>query len=251
MATKNISRSALEGGRVNHNKWDRRESHRKERSRFRGWKARVTDDPDYADERGIQPRPPVRKEFTDKLGPAYGWLASRCGRPWDEVYSELSKLFDTRKLSAWHIVHQHMLPEVDGARSDPDFGRSAERKRFVIDEDGILRDRGVGMRRYTRREPQVGPTKPQVANRVGKRRVKAEGAKRYWMLPDGAKWVRCISSYHCWRHTHHLVMEPYAGKHVAVPYHAVPKYKKSREFTKGEYAWWGGIRQRIREAFAV
>lgn len=71
MSTKDISRSALEGGRANYNKYERNESHRHERSRTKVWLDSVRVDDDAAEGSAPQPRNPVSKGFTDKLNPCY------------------------------------------------------------------------------------------------------------------------------------------------------------------------------------
>jgi len=43
------------------------------------------------------------KNFSDLLGPLRGYLRKQVGRPWDDVYSELSQHLDRRSLSGRHI----------------------------------------------------------------------------------------------------------------------------------------------------
>lgn len=51
------------------------------------------------------------KEFSDVLGPLRKYLRAQVGRPWNKVYSELSKTLDRRSLSGRHIW-QHVEWEV-------------------------------------------------------------------------------------------------------------------------------------------
>ncbi|MGK7876109.1 MAG: hypothetical protein AB4426_23280 [Xenococcaceae cyanobacterium] len=44
------------------------------------------------------------KYFSDNLGPLYGWLRSKKGQHWDDVYSELCQRLDLRTLSGQHIL---------------------------------------------------------------------------------------------------------------------------------------------------
>lgn len=44
-----------------------------------------------------------RKEFTDVLGPLYGFLRSKVGQRWDDVYSELSQKLPKTSLQYIHI----------------------------------------------------------------------------------------------------------------------------------------------------
>jgi hypothetical protein len=49
-----------------------------------------------------------RKRFGDHLAPLEGWVRKQVGRNWDDVYSEVCKLFDRRSQIKDH-VHQHLL----------------------------------------------------------------------------------------------------------------------------------------------
>jgi hypothetical protein len=48
------------------------------------------------------------KNFTDVLGPIEGYLRASCGRPWDDVFSELSKNLGQRTWPVRHILTQHV-----------------------------------------------------------------------------------------------------------------------------------------------
>ena len=43
------------------------------------------------------------KYFSDNLNPLQRFLLSRVGKPWNEVYSELSRRFDKRTLTGYHL----------------------------------------------------------------------------------------------------------------------------------------------------
>ena len=130
MATKNLARTVIEGGRAPGNTVDRRASNGVQRTNVR----RVSDalvrgaDADSA----VYPRRPViYRQFSDKLGPAERWLAGNVGRPWNKARSELFKRFDIRTTPGRHIVFDHLLPEVEEPpRRRPD---------YVVDRSGILR----------------------------------------------------------------------------------------------------------------
>src|SRR5215471_3836174 len=55
---------------------------------------------------------PHCKWFTDVLGPLEGLLRKNIGRPWDNVYSELRRGLDVRKVTGLHIF-QHLEQMVD------------------------------------------------------------------------------------------------------------------------------------------
>jgi hypothetical protein len=136
VARKNLSRTVIEGGRSYYNSWSRRASHGVERATTREWLDRVAVDLDEADATAPPARKRVHKQFHDKLGPAYRWLASQTGRPWSKVYSDLCARFDTRTIAGRHIVFDHMLLSVT-RHDDPNFNH--RRDDLVIDAHGILR----------------------------------------------------------------------------------------------------------------
>lgn len=92
MATKDFSRTVIEGGRARFNCWERRRSHRVVRARERMALAGGGD----WDGVVIARRTPVWRAFADKLAPAERYLAAQVGRPWSKVRSELFARFDTR-----------------------------------------------------------------------------------------------------------------------------------------------------------
>lgn len=49
-----------------------------------------------------------RKSFGDLLGPLEGWVFKQVGKNWDDVYSEVCRLFDRRSQIKDH-VHQHIF----------------------------------------------------------------------------------------------------------------------------------------------
>jgi len=52
------------------------------------------------------------KEFSDLIGPLRKYLRKQIGRPWNDVYSELSQVLDKRSLSGRHIW-THVFQEVE------------------------------------------------------------------------------------------------------------------------------------------
>ena len=85
MATKDLSRTVIEGGRVGFNQWARRHSHRLVRTRER----MALGGGDDWDDVVIARRTPIGRAFADKLSPAERYLAAQVGRPWSKVRSEL------------------------------------------------------------------------------------------------------------------------------------------------------------------
>ena len=61
------------------------------------------------------------KEFSDLLGPLRRYLRTQVGRPWNKVWSEMTRNLDSRSLSGQHIfdhihweVEQHVSLSPDG-----------------------------------------------------------------------------------------------------------------------------------------
>jgi len=272
MSTKNISRSALEGGRAN--KYERNESHRRERSRAKVWLDSVRFDDEAADGSVLRPRNKVGKGFTDKLNPCYRWLASHCGQPWDDVFSKLASTFDTRKLSAWHIVNQHMLSDVQGAGTARDgvVGLFSYH-RFYIDDEGILRDRGKRAWR-NRKVEHTGPSKESVlAYAKGRKVVDYMSEMKWWALPGPGKWQACTAVRgRCTiaGHLHRRIETTSAGaieKYSSPGYRSIGKgdwwrtfatehfvsqtWRAHKKFTKAELKWWESVDYRIRNLLYV
>lgn len=266
MATKNISRSAIEGGRAN--KYERNASHRHERSRSRAWLDQLRLGTESAEGSDPLPREHVSKAFTDKLGPCMGWLASHVGQPWDDVRSKLSRAFDTRKLSAWHVVNQHMLPEVRGAGTPNDTLHVYRSQRFYIDEDGLLQDHGKRVR-YSAETPHTGPSETQVLAHANGRKVmdhKIFGNK-WWALPAPGEWRTCPRYSRCAlpqklhrriETTHTSLIARYAEpglrslgqgdwwRTYTMEHWIEQSWRPHKKFSKPEIAWWDTISWDIR-----
>ncbi|NET50230.1 MAG: hypothetical protein F6K09_16255, partial [Merismopedia sp. SIO2A8] len=93
------------------------------------------------------------KYLSDHLGPLRGFLQSRVGQRWDDIYSELSQRLDRNTLTGQHVI-QHLWSEVyrhveivdgvvyskpgaDGWCSGEELGRWC-REFYVHPETGVL-----------------------------------------------------------------------------------------------------------------
>src|SRR6266581_4056869 len=56
------------------------------------------------------------KSFTDVLGPIEGYLRASVGRPWDDVYSELSRNLGSGSWPVRHVLAQHVQVATDTYR---------------------------------------------------------------------------------------------------------------------------------------
>src|SRR5574339_63783 len=185
MATKNLARTAIEGGRTGRNTWERRHSHNVERTSEREFCNKVKNDPDAFYDFDIKEKDSVHKEFNDKLGPMYRWLERQVGKPWDEVRSAVTKEFDTRTTAGRHIVYDHLLRSVEITpdvsrykyyRNTGDENTSYSKHDFFVNDEGILCLRTYVPRR--RKTPQFDTR--QIANWLSGRIVGKVGNKLFW-----------------------------------------------------------------------
>jgi hypothetical protein len=132
MATKNLARTVIEGGRDGYSRFARRHSNSRERVAERQLSHEVrlrveVDDVVYPMRRKVY------RSFADKLSPGFRWLERQAGRPWDLVRSELFQRFDTRTTAGRHFLFDHLLPELERHS----WGYRV--RRFYVDQHGILR----------------------------------------------------------------------------------------------------------------
>ena len=76
-----------------------------------------------------------RKSQGDRLAPLYKFLESRCGRPWNDVYSEICLAADPRGIRGFHL-RQHVQQYVN--LSNYDVGLRYSHGPFFVDRDGTL-----------------------------------------------------------------------------------------------------------------
>lgn len=112
MATKNIPRTIMEGGRTDSSKAERRQFNRSFRHRS---KLALEDfRRSGAEEIDVTPQlEPAERDFGDKLSPAYRWLA-RHGRGMtiDELDGLVRRAFDSRSLRQWHVGYAHLCSDL-------------------------------------------------------------------------------------------------------------------------------------------
>jgi hypothetical protein len=121
MATRNLARTVVEGGRSGYSKLARKVRNRTER--------RLRFDEEGNIVRGKEHRSGGRG-FADRLAPLERWLAHHLGRGWNNVYREFCERFDRRTMKGWHL-EEHLLGSVGQDR----FGQGT----FYVDPRGILR----------------------------------------------------------------------------------------------------------------
>jgi hypothetical protein len=207
MATKNLSRTAIEGGRYGFYKIERIESLRTVRRENRAalkycashseWDIDPTSD---ADELDLSNRTPPQwglGKFRDRLNPVKRWMASRVGLSWDETYSLLRSRFDARTTPGRHILFDHMVDLVWTSQD-----HSAEIFKYhdyYVDEQGLLQkmeEDSYRVRRLEERRQRRADRLPADLDRVEKdkilkwlgegRRIGWVGNQYFWYVPTRA-----------------------------------------------------------------
>ncbi len=225
MATKRLSRTAIEGGRSGYNKHERRQSYADERARVRDELRKLLVDADLADDWGLEKRQKVRKDFADKLGPPKRWLRKQAGRPWTEVYSDLKLSFDPRTTAGRHLVYDHMLHWV--ARGETIRWRRPE---LTVDNDGILRESPL-TKRPSNDLWRVHDQKRRAFEWAAGRKILDYGPVQFWAAP--VERLRAQS--------------PLAVKSTAVIAH----HRQDRRLTNEEARFWQSLRPGVRKELVV
>jgi hypothetical protein len=112
MATKNLARTVIEGGRTGYYKSSVETLTSEERAATKEFLRTVRNDPERADEIVNPVRKPVSVSFADKLRPMYRFMDSKLGQNWSKVRSELFRRFDTRTTPGRHVLFDHLLRDV-------------------------------------------------------------------------------------------------------------------------------------------
>jgi len=255
MATKNLARTVIEGGRISSNKFDRRQSHKEERVDERSFLRQAIKDADVADAAPSPTRRKVYKEFGDKLGPTKRWMKANVGRPWNKVHSELKVKFDTRTTPGRHVLNDHMLKDVVFAGTHED--RFSYRD-FIVAEDGILRHDDSSRRR---RSPKVegkftyrsiGGIMEWLKNRF----VVEYAGRLYWTEVISTRYDECNERFCTKSHPKRVTREiatdtreyskgrEWGGydqptKKVIIQYHEVPTgFRRTRKLSEKELQYW-------------
>jgi hypothetical protein len=226
MATKRLSRTAIEGGRTRHSKHERRQSYADERARVRDEIRKVIVDADLADDWGLEKRQKVYKHFADKLGPPKRWLRKQAGRPWNEVYSDLKQSFDPRTTAGRHLVYDHMLHWVDRGET-----LRWRRPELTVDNDGILRESPLTKRYHSDGWRMYQETQRALQWMAG-RKVLDYGTAQYWAIPV-ERAVRQLS--------------PGSSKANQVAIH----HRQDQRLTDDEVRFWQGLRPEVRKELGV
>lgn len=179
MATKNLARTMIEGGRHEFNKFERRLETRIMRRVVRNlfneavhfhdmtefWESTAESEPNLQ---------PVEREFNDKLQPFRRWLETQDGKPEQSVLGRLKRRFDPRRLRNWHLAEHASL--VWSYAWDPEL----RHRPFEIGEDGNFRRRPE---RLPKRRFAPEPGTAEIAAWRNGRLVGKRGCLLFWFNP--------------------------------------------------------------------
>ena len=204
MATKNLARTVIEGGRCGYYKSEVRQRAREERAESRDWLRAVRYEPDLADEDLDPRRTSVSACFADKLRPIYRFLDSNVGQRWNDVRSELFSKFDTRTTPGRHVLFDHLLRDVREEGKEAIERRYA---RYFVDEEGFLhserRDADQAGSKLLPSATQSVVRRPvrrydmsKVAAWLGSRKVGKTGAHLSWFVPARRDRVVAVAEGH-------------------------------------------------------
>ena len=160
MATRNLARTVVEGGRSGYSQLRRKQHSRRER--------RLRFDEEGNVVSGKEGRPWGR-EFADRLSPLERWLGHHVGRGWNNVYRDFCERFDRRTMKGWHL-EDHLLGSVRLGRCG--YGN------FYVDRRGILRRQP---RQIWDWPPRIKPEEQDAARRwANGRQVIVHGDALFW-----------------------------------------------------------------------
>ncbi|MDO8425508.1 MAG: hypothetical protein Q7T01_03265 [bacterium] len=182
MATKNLARTPLEAGNTGFYQDVRREQRRQHRHESKAYCRRARGDiavyenaaepvaPEHRNRRGLY----NNELHGDRAGAVYAWIEAQVGRRWDDVYSDIRRMFDCRTLAGRHIVENHLPRPSDFTRDGRDGTWYSRNGRLFLDDGGVLR-----MRPHQRSRWKTGssnaPSKEALMSWLAGRRIGCRG----------------------------------------------------------------------------
>lgn len=178
MATKNLGRSAIEGGRTGWYKVRVSEIEDSLRTSTRTYKHRVQNDVEAWENEAEPVRRPYGKRGnqTDKLAGTYRMLDKLVGKPWAKVYALICEKFDGRTLAGRHVLIDHITNYVAPNKEAADL----QYHLYYIDDHGFFQKKeGYSHNRYT---PHRLSKKfaDKISTWLDGRSIIQMGSKLYW-----------------------------------------------------------------------
>ena len=141
MATRNLSRTIIEGGRYASERWMQRKETKKERIAVKRHLHSVGNIAESYDAWIPFERRSWRPSQNDRLNPLKRFLTSHVGEYWNDVHALLHKRYDMRTIKGYHLIHDHAVGPLGYVDVDPTAYRWWRRFRneLYVDMEGVLR----------------------------------------------------------------------------------------------------------------
>jgi len=191
MATKNLSKTAIAGGRCGHYKAEVCDRKSQERAAARHYLKSLETSPDAWDDDPAPIRKPVQPCFRDKLNPVFQFLSASVGRNWNSVRSELFQKFDIRTTPGRHVLFDHLLKSVC---QDPGAPKDAPHRRFAsyfVDSQGKLQKVESKPRNHSSYWADHANLH-NVATWLAGRKLGQAGRRYYWFESTGPRVATCV-----------------------------------------------------------
>lgn len=258
MATKNLARTVIEGGRSPGYKSFCRDAKRRERRRVREYCETFREflhDPEICEELSYKLPPQLEPlsyyatdpKQLDKLAVLPYWLYRHVGERWDDVHSFVRKRFDQRTIKGKHLLFDHLLPSVSTTKDF--YPQSHQFKRFEVDADGILQITEYGVKVLFHNKRSRGKIAKSPPNWPKDQLVIDYGATQFWteIVPQIFSGMPSTSFCRCpslpdkgYGYCHVLVREQRLCRE------ALP-LKQTRELTAKERAYWARLTPYMRD----
>jgi len=254
MATKNLARTVIEGGRTGAYKATRDQVNRNERHQVKEHLNQCAKDLEiYDDGDDPETQPPIDRfypfdeKFADKLNPAERWLNKRIGKSWNKTYSELRETFDSRTTAGRHILFDHLLQGVSEANDDSRWYND-----LVVDQNGVLRERkGKSSRRWQDGYPKVEDWQTAAIFLKGRKVGQHLNGDFYWFEPVRHGVYTMVYDYrtviHNVSYKDGKIIYLYKESHVYAPTKYEGGFRQAKKLTDKERGQFMTLNRKVRE----
>jgi len=174
------------------------------------------------------------KEFSDLLGPLRRYLRKQVGRPWDKVWSEITRNLDSRSLTGQHIFNHIRWDVEQHAWTGPDGRLYHSRRSSPAPIGGLYVDPTTRLLRYARESWRGHRGGPFVQARAALRTfgidASTAGDIRRYRVDDARVWEHRECGWFI--HTYRFVPEQLLrvvtrgdGREVRI--HSLPRYERA------------------------
>ncbi len=184
MGTKNLGRTAVEGGRTGYYKNRVAQHEASLRAETREFLKMAVDE-ELGDSIPLPVRRPKSKRGnqTDKLNGVYRFLDTLVGKSWKKVWALIVEKFNDRTLAGRHVLHCHIIDQIDPHPYVEKYGGLSHTK-YYVDDYGIFKKREP--RKFGHYESAYldGPAFTALKEWLGGRGVMRVGERLFWCIPS-------------------------------------------------------------------